>query len=324
MKRKIKTIYILLPLLIIIPLIGGYYIFVSYQNRERETHVLLTNQQKALHDAQQQITDIQKNNEVEKQVLLADQKKASEEANQKIADIQKGINAEIEAAQNKIANTQNIPNQDTAYSNLVAEWQNRVAQVKCTWIYTNGSTAEKSGSATLSKNAQIGLVALTNNHVISDSNGNSPYTCIIGIYGIGARTVFFNTTNSVFTTLVNAGLDVAFIKLSNPASANDKNSFDAYAAGANVQVCDHGVNIGDKIIILGYPYDGSPNSITVTQGIVSGEDGNYWVTDAKIDHGNSGGAAILVKNGCWLGIPSASYIGQIESYGRILKASVIP
>ena len=49
----------------------------------------------------------------------------------------------------------------------------------------------------------------------------------------------------------------------------------------------------------------------------------YIVTDAKIDHGNSGGAAILIKDDCYLGIPSAAVVGSIESYGRILKSNLV-
>jgi len=80
--------------------------------------------------------------------------------------------------------------------------------------------------------------------------------------------------------------------------------------------------IGDQVIILGYPTIGSKTGITVTEGIVSGEETSYWVTSAKIDKGNSGGAAILVKDNCYLGIPSSSVVGIMESLGRILKASI--
>jgi S1-C subfamily serine protease len=74
---------------------------------------------------------------------------------------------------------------------------------------------------------------------------------------------------------------------------------------------------------LGYPFIGTSDNVTVTSGVISGIEQDYYVTDAKIDHGNSGGAAILTKNDCWLGIPSAAAVGSIESLGRILKASLV-
>jgi len=83
------------------------------------------------------------------------------------------------------------------------------------------------------------------------------------------------------------------------------------------------VNIGDKLIVLGYPSIGTQGGITVTEGIISGIESNYYVTSAKIDKGNSGGAAVLLKNNCYLGIPSWAKSGSIESLGRILKASFV-
>jgi S1-C subfamily serine protease len=65
-------------------------------------------------------------------------------------------------------------------------------------------------------------------------------------------------------------------------------------------------------------------SETVTEGIISGiVAGPIYKTNAAIDHGNSGGVAILNKNGCALGIPTlgasglTSGIGYIQSYPLI-------
>ena len=83
------------------------------------------------------------------------------------------------------------------------------------------------------------------------------------------------------------------------------------------------INIGDKIVVLGYPAIGTEGGITATEGIISGIEKNYYVTSAKIDHGNSGGAAILVKDDCYLGIPTWANPGSIESLARILKYSFV-
>ncbi len=81
--------------------------------------------------------------------------------------------------------------------------------------------------------------------------------------------------------------------------------------------------IGGKVIILGYPGIGSPEGITATEGIISGYDGDYYITSAKIEHGNSGGVAVLVNNNCYLGMPTFVAVGTIESLGRILDVNVI-
>jgi len=59
-------------------------------------------------------------------------------------------------------------------------------------------------------------------------------------------------------------------------------------------------------------------SITATEGIISGFAADYYVTSAKIDHGNSGGAAIEVQRDCYLGIPTYTQT-DIESLARVLK-----
>lgn len=79
------------------------------------------------------------------------------------------------------------------------------------------------------------------------------------------------------------------------------------------------IQIGDNVRILGFPYAGGDN-ITVTEGIVSGhvdKISGLYITSAKIDHGNSGGAAIDISKNCFLGIPTVARAGELESYGGI-------
>ena len=83
------------------------------------------------------------------------------------------------------------------------------------------------------------------------------------------------------------------------------------------------VNVGDQVTIFGFPKAGNLLGIseTVTTGIVSGVlPGPIYKTDAPIDHGNSGGLAILNNGECTLGIPTlgesglTAGIGYIQSY----------
>ena len=85
---------------------------------------------------------------------------------------------------------------------------------------------------------------------------------------------------------------------------------------------------GEKVVILGYPSIGTSGGedLTVTEGIISGVEESFsfsdkkqftwYVTSAKIEQGNSGGTAIA-SDGCFIGIPTCSTRGELESQGRI-------
>ncbi len=218
---------------------------------------------------------------------------------------------------------------DTDYSSIIAEWQNRVARVECTWSYPNGKTIQTGqGSGTLVNVTDIGLVLVTNQHVVlGDDNG--PYVanwCVIGVYGEGARVISYTSTNDPF--VLGGGNDWAYIKLGpgynlpgDPVNT-DEGSFDT-TASKHLSVCSDDAAIGDKLVVLGYPAIGTQGGITATEGIVSGIESDYYVTSAKIDHGNSGGVGILVKDDCYLGIPTWADSGGFESLGRILKSSFV-
>lgn len=211
-----------------------------------------------------------------------------------------------------------VPTNSGAYSvaEIVSGWQNRVAQVSC----TNADGDEMSGTATLVSFPQ-GLMAVSNDHVIDDGSGYWPSVCVVGVYGLGGRVVSYDSSR--FTSFRNYGLDYAQVNLENPDYSSDDGTFDI-VANNYMPICSSSeVGIGDEIVILGYPWNGSQSSVTASRGIVSGYDDDYYVTDAKIEHGNSGGAAILMKKNCWLGIPTAALVGGVESYGRILKGEIV-
>ncbi len=71
-----------------------------------------------------------------------------------------------------------------------------------------------------------------------------------------------------------------------------------------------GVAIGDAITILGYPGLGG-DTITLTRGSVSGFVDGWIKTDAEINHGNSGGAAIDAA-GRLIGVPSAGVSEEVS------------
>lgn len=223
---------------------------------------------------------------------------------------------------------QEIPkSSDGDYSAIIAEWQDRVAMVICDWNYSNGTTYQTSQASGLLANYNtLGTALITNKHAIIDSDNNyGASVCRIGVYGKGSRLIGIAGNNS--PVLIRDDIDLAIIKLASEHSLpddpvnTDAGIFDQIASRP-LRVCKSQVNIGDKLIILGYPAIGSQSGITATEGIVSGFDGDYYITSAKIDHGNSGGLAILLKDDCYLGIPTwVLNLGGFESLGRILKSS---
>lgn len=210
------------------------------------------------------------------------------------------------------------PNVGNNTADIVAEWQDRVAQVTC-YLKQNGVDMTSKGSATLLNSryadGSVAMTAITNAHVITGDYNVA--MCLFGVYGKGSRLVTDQTALMFGTTE-----DYAYINL-DKASRIDETTWKSVVS-KNMKICsDSRVNKGDELLVLGYPGIGAVGGLTVTKGIISGIEKNYFVTDAKIDHGNSGGTAILIKDDCYLGIPSASKIGEIESMGRVLKASFV-
>lgn len=251
------------------------------------------------------------------------------EANQKIIDLQKKMDATQVTLKNNVQNTQN---ENSDYSTLVAEWKDQVAQVTCSWNYINTGKLYQAdeASALIANVTGFGNVAVTNAHVITDSNGYLPTTCTVGVYGLGSRTVQYRQELNPFSKYERNGVsyDFAFIQLDDKflASKTGSNIFSPDPSkNAAGKVCPDGdAIVGDKLIVLGYPAIGTVGGITVTEGIVSGLEGDYYVTSAKIDHGNSGGVAVLMKDDCYLGIPTwAANNGGFESLGRILKGRLL-
>ncbi|MDQ5919433.1 MAG: serine protease Do [Patescibacteria group bacterium] len=83
-------------------------------------------------------------------------------------------------------------------------------------------------------------------------------------------------------------------------------------------------SISDGIRIYGFPWRAGGGNLVVTEGIISGVNrirGSY-ITSAKVDHGNSGGAAINTAKDCFLGIPTF-ITGESEVYGQIVDIADI-
>jgi hypothetical protein len=150
----------------------------------------------------------------------------------------------------------------------------------------------KQGSGTVIRNKDgttIGI--LTNRHVVDGGNGNIP-NLGCDFIAPNLNLTFLWSGNSSIQYASN-GSDGAFIVM----TTNDPSKIINYAYFDNVAIknkwCDtyypNDASLGDDVAILGYPSIGaSEMNIKVTKGIISEVDDDYFLTDAKIEEGNSG------------------------------------
>lgn len=184
---------------------------------------------------------------------------------------------------------------------IVKEWRPRIAQVKCTWVQGQKTT----GSGLLIGKIDGTHKVQTNNHVVHDESLGSPESCTVRLPG--DEVVSANHLKS------HGSLDIATLSINEPSTL-----MATLAANISSKACTKRADTGNPIVVLGYPGIGSKGDVTATEGIISGYDGNYYITSAKIEQGNSGGAAISLRDNCLLGVPTLTYVGKIESLGRIL------
>ncbi len=197
---------------------------------------------------------------------------------------------------------------------IVSEWRPRITYISCDWKNNSGSVYQtQTGSGILTREENGYPAAVTNTHVILDENGVPPALCRLQFPDYGK------------TVTVSAG---QIFKSANGYdwSRIDLDSSDSYINSLSAKplsACTTEPAIGANILILGYPGIGSQSDITATEGIISGFEGDYYITSAKVERGNSGGAAIDLRQNCYLGIPTFTRAGVIESLARILKAKFI-
>jgi S1-C subfamily serine protease len=206
-------------------------------------------------------------------------------------------------------------NQNTALSSIVSQWRPRIIYIECEFKYTDGTTyAVSSGSG-----FAAGAVIDTNKHILIDENGYGPSVCYVKYPD---DTTIYRVLNGS-DIWVSEKYDVGHLIVAMNDTIKNLNSSEYRICSLEDVFGNQKALVGDDIIILGYPTIGSQSDITVTKGIISGYDDDYYITDAKIEHGNSGGAAILLKDNCYLGIPSYAISGEVESLARILNSRAV-
>jgi len=130
------------------------------------------------------------------------------------------------------------------------------------------------------------------------------------------------TIYSLSTTAPGAGFytgyDAALLQIDGAINTNTDSSVSLPSSFPYIRPQGGNLKQGDTLYIFGYP-GASDLVFNVTKGIVSSlPPGDFINTDAVIDEGNSGGAAIT-SDGRFVGIPTQKYIANSDYLGQILK-----
>lgn len=306
MKEKVKNLvgFIQIPILIsiivgMLVLGGGGYLGVKQykeqkiQNiekqkitteKEQETKSILENQQKQLEEAQQKIEELNRNSELNKE-------KAQAQINQ--------LQQELSHPKSPSVITESIQNNQIDINKLLKT----VVMIACITGYEKYSI----GSGTIIHS--VGTI-ITNAHVVGNEK-----ECLIGITINESDPPTFKYVANVKSVL--SVDDLALLRIIKTTDGSDlPSSFDYldYPSCEKTKT----PQINDKIYIAGYPGIGQ-NTFTLTDGIISGSVKPWhFKTSAKIDEGNSGGAAINEK-GQLIGVPTYGVVGELESLGYIIN-----
>lgn len=196
-------------------------------------------------------------------------------------------------------------------TSIISVWRPRVAAVRCRTEMPTGVTYEDAGSGTLLLSSPYPTV-ITNRHVVTHL-GYTAKHCLVKFPDDTIATI--STADEIDPSP--SGADWARIYLKNPTPY-----VRSLASGASNR-CATKAQIGANILIMGYPSIGALDDVTVTEGIISGYEGDFYISSAKVERGNSGGAAIDTARNCYLGMPTYVGAGQLETLARILDQKII-
>src|SRR3989338_6171642 len=200
----------------------------------------------------------------------------------------------------------NQPQQQTPSEDLGISNQDTIVKATVKLICPVSSTMASQGSGTIINSS--GLI-LTNKHVIDGTSG-----CLVGFIDDYDDEPYFGDRQIADIYKISSDADVAVLKLRNPSNK--------ILTSINISQSNSGsIKLGEILTTYGYPAKFG-TKITYTSGDFSGVDGNYLKTTAVIEHGNSGGGAYL-KNGTFIGIPTAVIKGSLNSMGYLLSVDKV-
>jgi S1-C subfamily serine protease len=140
-------------------------------------------------------------------------------------------------------------------------------------------------------------VIVTNYHVVARDKSTDLYDEIyLALPDDGVLDVSASHLRRLKTVLINKDLDLALLKTAAPDSSSGLPAIEMGDSRAVREL--------DDLVIIGYPEKGG-STVTVNPGTIEGKDilENWIKTDARLIHGNSGGAAVN-SEGKLIGIPT--------------------
>lgn len=292
----------LLPALLVALILGGYFGYELYSRPQRLLRQTLAELKKTIQE--------HKANVIKNQSRFQ-QGAALETASHKAA--------QLGATQVSYSTERQSP------GSLLSELASSVVKIRCK--ADAGSKHIRRGSGILYRgrpdpSGSGEYYVQTSLHVVNTTDGTNPQ-CEIFLYPDHTKGNVYLTFKGQGYKFYRKDIDFAILEPEiikddvNAGSAKDLEDF-ARNEGKN-PLCDS-AKIGDHLSVLGYPAIGG-ETLTVTEGIISGfefqGETRFIKSSAKLDHGNSGGVAIM-DSGCIVGIPTFVQRGQLESMGRIL------
>ncbi len=296
-------------LLVFLALIFVFGIFLYAHKEIRDQRQVTANLENQINAVKQQSENIQKQDEKSTQDItdqLNTQKTATADAQKQAQE------AKAALALTKSQKPAVVPASNNSFPTINTR---AIVLVVC---FDNLGNITQSGSGTI-VNSQ-GHV-LTNRHVVTSSSG-ALLSCA-AVMNDGGGSPALQTDTLYYLTLSGyyPSYDAALLQIS--YSINTRTGASVLLPTSFPYITPQGGNLkqGDTLYIFGYP--GASNFLfNVTRGIVSSlpADGIYINTDAIIDHGNSGGAAITA-DGRFVGIPTSKYVADGDYLGQILNVN---
>lgn len=316
-RSALRFAFLLLPVaLAFFVLVFGTFLWVRLDSSERELALVraeLAELQTATLDAiaaqssllEQQTADLSRQDEVLK----------STQANEEL----------LQEALAEVREAQSVEAADTSGTDraLIAALAPAIVKLSC---IKDGNGSIQRGTGVLFRGGAYDpfgeYYIQTNLHVVETTDESRAH-CVITLYpdsGDVSEHLVFESDGFKY---YGDGIDIAFLTpkvVDATEHAGTTDDLARYARSrAETPTCS-ALATGDRISILGYPAAGG-DTLTVTDGIVSGFETEgevrYVKTSAKIDIGNSGGAAIE-ESGCIVGIPTSVRQSRLQTIGRIL------
>lgn len=146
-----------------------------------------------------------------------------------------------------------------------------------------------------------GVIA-TNQHVVTNDKTNRLYDEIIFSIARDGDPITSGIRYVLKPLIISKEYDLALLRVASDAAGNPvPRSF----TFPTIEIGDsRRIKLLDDLFIIGFPEKGG-STVTISSGVVEGRDvlGNWIKTNARVIHGNSGGAAVNIE-GKLIGIPT--------------------